>query len=101
MTFVNHFKSNFFTALLDCRPGKRVDNGVHAEGLMVSVCNPSCCSALNFSIVFISFAECGSQTVAEYSRIGLTKALYAVSLVFVLPIVRFLLGSQVSCSVYW
>ena len=31
-----------------------------------------------FSIVFMLFAECGSQTVAEYSRIGRTKALYAL-----------------------
>ena len=42
-------------------------------------------------IVFISFAERGSQTVAEYSRIGRTKALYAISLVFLFPIFRFLL----------
>ena len=39
----------------------------------------------------MSFAVCGSQTVAEYSRIGWTKALYAVSLVFLFPIFRFLL----------
>ena len=39
----------------------------------------------------MSFAVCGSQTVAEYSRIGRTKALYAVSLVFLFPISRFLL----------
>ena len=39
----------------------------------------------------MSFAVCGSQTVAEYSRIGRTKALYAVSLVFLFPIFRFLL----------
>ena len=45
---------------------------------MVSICNPSCCL---LAIVFISFAKCGSQTVAEYSRIGRTKSLYAVSLV--------------------
>ena len=44
-----------------------------------------------FSIVFMLFAECGSQTVAEYSRIGRTKALYAVSFVFLFPIFRFLL----------
>ena len=44
-----------------------------------------------FSIVFISFAECGSQLVAEYSRIGRSKALYAVSLGFLFPIFRFLL----------
>ena len=44
-----------------------------------------------FSIVFMLFAERGSQTVAEYSRIGRTKALYAVSLVFLFPIFRFLL----------
>ena len=43
-----------------------------------------------FSIVFVLFAECGSQTVAEYSRIGQTKALYAVYFVF-LFIIRFLL----------
>ena len=42
-----------------------------------------------FSIVFMLFAECGSQTVAEYSRIGRTKALYAVSFVFLFPIFRF------------
>ena len=45
----------------------------------------------NFSIVFVSFAECGSQTVAEYARIGRAKAFYAVSLVFLFPIFRFLL----------
>ena len=39
-----------------------------------------------FSIVFMLFAEYGSQTVAEYSRIGRTKALYAVSFVFLFPI---------------
>ena len=44
-----------------------------------------------FSIVFMLFAVCGSQTVAEYSRIGRTKALYAVSFVFLFPIFRFLL----------
>ena len=25
MKFVKHFKSSFFTALLECRPGNRVD----------------------------------------------------------------------------
>ena len=44
-----------------------------------------------FSIVFISFAECGSQRVAEYSRIRRIKALYAVSLVFLFPIFKLLL----------
>ena len=27
MKFEKHFKSSFFTALLECRPGKRVDDG--------------------------------------------------------------------------
>ena len=66
-----------FTALLECGPGKRVDDGVGRRW--------------TFSIVFMLFAECGSQTVAEYSRIGRTKALYAVSFVFLFPIFRFLL----------
>ena len=48
MKFVKHFKSSFFTALLECRPGKRVDDGVDAGGLVVSIGNPSCCSALKF-----------------------------------------------------
>ena len=48
MKFVKHFKSSFFTALLECRPGKRVDDGVDAGGLVVSICNSSCCSALKF-----------------------------------------------------
>ena len=43
MKFVKHFKSSFYTALLECRPGKRVDDGVDAGGLVVSICNPSCC----------------------------------------------------------
>ena len=41
--FVKHFKSSFyFTALLECRPGKRVDDGIDTGGLVVSICNPSC-----------------------------------------------------------
>ena len=47
MEFEKHFKSSFFTALLECRPGKRVNDGVDTGGLVVSICNPSCCSALN------------------------------------------------------
>ena len=34
MKFIEHFKSSFFTALLECRPGKRVDDGVDAGGLV-------------------------------------------------------------------
>ena len=91
MKFVKHFKSSFFTTLLECWPGKRVDDGVDAGCLVVSICNPSCCTALDFFYCFMLFAECGSQTVAEYSGIGRTKALYAVSFVFLFPIFRFLL----------
>ena len=48
MKFVKRFKSSFFTALLECWPGKRVDDGVDAGCLVVSICNPSCCTALDF-----------------------------------------------------
>ena len=91
MKFVKHFKSSFFSALLECGPGKRVDDGVDTGRLVVSICNPSCCTVLDFFYCFMLFAKRGSQTVAEYSRIGHTKALYAVSLVFLFPIFRFLL----------
>ena len=43
MKFVKHFKSSFFTALFECKPGKRVDDGVDARGMVVSICNQSCC----------------------------------------------------------
>ena len=33
MKFVKYFKSSFFTALLECGPGKRVDDGVDARGI--------------------------------------------------------------------
>ena len=92
MKFVKHFKSSFFTALLECGPGKRVDDGVDAGCLVVSICiTHLAAQRWTFSIVFMLFAECGSQTVVEYSRIGQTKALYAVSFVFLFPIFRFLL----------
>ena len=52
MKFVKHFKSSFFTALLECGPGKRVDDGVDAGCLVVSICNPSCCTALDFFYCF-------------------------------------------------
>ena len=45
--FVKHFKSSFFMALLECGPGKRVDDGVDAGCLVVSICNPSCCTWLS------------------------------------------------------
>ena len=41
-----------------------------------------------FSRASISFAVYGSQTGAAYSRSGQTRALYAVSFVFLLPILR-------------
>ena len=86
MTFVKHFKSSFFTALLECGSGKGDDDGVDAACLVVSICNPSCCTALDLFYCF--YVVC---RVAEYSRIGRTKALYAVSFVFLFPIFRFLL----------
>ena len=52
MKFVKHFKSSFFTALLECGSGKRVDDGVDAGCLVVSICNPFCCTALDFLYCF-------------------------------------------------
>ena len=73
--FCKSFQGELFTALLECRPSKRVDVGIGAGGLVVSICNPSCMLLefeLFISFFFISFADCGSQTVAEYSSIGRT-----------------------------
>ena len=53
MKFVKHFKSSFFTALLECGPGKRVDDGVDTGCLVVSICNPSCCTAFTFFYCFL------------------------------------------------
>ena len=39
-------------ALLECGPGKRVNDGVDAGRLVVSICNPFCCMALNFFYCF-------------------------------------------------
>ena len=52
MKLIEHFES-VFTASLECRPGKRVDDGVDA-GLVVSIGNPSSCSALYLFFVCIS-----------------------------------------------
>ena len=49
MKRVGIFESGFFTSLLECRPGKRVDDGVDAVDLIVSICNSSFCSALHLS----------------------------------------------------
>ena len=57
MEFVKHFKSSFFTALLECGPGKRVDDGVDAGCLVVSICNPFCCTALEFFQLFLCCLE--------------------------------------------
>ena len=66
MKFEKHLKSSFFTALLECRPGKRVDDGVDADGLVVSICNPSCCSALN---LFYRFYVVCSVCVPDSGRV--------------------------------
>ena len=42
----------FYGVVGVCRPGKRVDDGVGTGGLVVSICNPSCCSALNVFYCF-------------------------------------------------
>ena len=65
MKFVKHFKSSFFTALLECGPGKRVDDGVDAGCLVVSICNPSCCTALDF---FYCFFEYSYSSTKESNR---------------------------------
>ena len=64
--YIKHFKSSFFTALLECRPGKRVDDGVDAGGLVVSICNPPCCSALDF---FCSFYIVCRMWVPDSGRV--------------------------------
>ena len=52
LKLIGHFESRFFTALLECGPGKRVDDGVDAGGLVVSIGNPSCCLVLTFFCCF-------------------------------------------------
>ena len=90
--FVKLLKSSFFTVLLECRPGKGVDDGVDAGGLVVSICNPSSCSALNF---FYRFYIVCRMWVPDSGRVLQKWAdkgfIYAVSLVFLFPIFRFLL----------
>ena len=46
------FQVELFTALLECEPDKRVDDGVDAGGMVVSICNPSSCSGLNVFYCF-------------------------------------------------
>ena len=86
--FVKHFKSSFFTALLECAPCKRVDDGVDAGRLVVSICNPSCCTALNF--FYCVYIVC-RVWVPDSDRVLQDWALYAVSFVLLFPIFRFLL----------
>ena len=49
---------------------------------MVSVGDPTCCSPLDLLGGSHTFVVWGSQTELAYSRTGLTRALYAGSLIF-------------------
>ena len=65
---VKHFKSSFFMELLVCGPGKRVEDGVDAGCLVVSICNPSCCTALNFFYCF--YVVCTRELKMECGMCG-------------------------------
>ena len=91
MKFVKHFKSSFLRRCWSVGQARESMMELTQDVWWCLFVTHLAARRWTFSIVFMLFAECGSQTVAEYSRIGRTKALYAVSFVFLFPIFRFLL----------
>ena len=92
VTFLKLFKSSFFTALLECGPGKRVDDGVDAGCLVVSICNPLWCMALNFFYCFYTVCRVWVPDSGQVLQYWVDKGfIYGVSFVFLFLIFRFLL----------
>ena len=78
-------------ALLEYMPGKRVDYGVDTGGLLVSICNPTRCSALNFfNRFYIVCRVCvpdSGRVLHDLADKGFICCFYG----FLFPIFRFLL----------
>ena len=68
-----------------------VDHGRYTASIVISSCDKTSCSPLDFSISSLFFFVCGAQTVEQYSRFDLTIALHAFSFVDSFLIFKFLL----------
>ena len=83
MKLVKHFKSSFLRRCWSVGQARESMMELTQDVWWCLFVTHLAARRWTFSIGFMLFAECGSQTVAEYSRIGRTKALYAVSFVSV------------------